>query len=338
MPLARHATDPADLYRRLHAACLEAGAFSATPGLAALRLFVCLGGISAAWLGLMGQPDWPIRALWLLLASFCGVQCGMLSHDAGHGTLSRRWLYNAVIGHLCDTLAIGYCFSQWRHQHDLHHAHPNETLNDPDIRTPFFAVAPGQPRHALARWLVPRQGVLLWVVLALYAFVVRVRTTAFMLRDPRATAADRAGLLAHYALWLGLPLLARPAGGVALDYALWTLGLGCYFSLSFAWNHLGCRQFGPGERPTPFEQRLWGARTLRGGRWTTVLFGGLNLHCEHHLFPQVPTGNLHLVHRELARLASAEALDWRPVRFGAAMREVHAWFVQMSRLPAEGRS
>lgn len=318
------------LYRRLHAACLTAGAFQSTTVLYAVRLALTFGALATAAVVLMLEPAWPLRLAMIALASFCGVQCGMLSHDAGHGQIARRWRVNAMVGHACDTIAIGYAFNHWRHRHDEHHAHPNDALSDPDIRTPYFALAPEQPRHPWARWLVPHQGWLMWIVFALYAFLIRVRTTMFVCTDPRATAADRLGLLVHATLWLVLPLVWLPAGTVLANYGLWTLGLGVYFSGSFIWNHMGARVVLPGERLSPFEQRLSCSRSLRGGAGMTLLFGGLNLHAEHHLFPQVPAGRLWLVRRELARLSEQEGLGWAPVGLGQALVEVQGWLTKLS--------
>jgi fatty acid desaturase len=47
------------------------------------------------------------------------------------------------------------------------------------------------------------------------------------------------------------------------------------------------------ERPDFLRRQVLTSRNVRGGPFVDVLLGGLNYQIEHHLFPSMPTANLH---------------------------------------------
>jgi fatty acid desaturase len=98
--------------------------------------------------------------------------------------------------------------------------------------------------------------------------------------------AVHAALYLTAVLWVLSPLKALAF--VAVQQGLFSLYLGC----SFAPNHKGMPII-EGDTEMSFARRqVITARNVTGGRFTTLMLGGLNYQIEHHLFPTMPRPNL----------------------------------------------
>jgi fatty acid desaturase len=75
---------------------------------------------------------------------------------------------------------------------------------------------------------------------------------------------------------------------VAIQQAVWGVYMGC----SFAPNHKGMPTIPAGQTLDFLRRQVLTSRNIRGGRFTDLLLGGLNYQVEHHLFPNMPRGNL----------------------------------------------
>jgi fatty acid desaturase len=102
----------------------------------------------------------------LAVAAWPGIiftQLGFTGHHAGHGQVFGTRRRNRLLGLTAGNVLIGLSFG-WRvHQHNAHHAHPDEMGRDPDIGegvAPASSGAPGNGRGPLASWLARWQAVL----------------------------------------------------------------------------------------------------------------------------------------------------------------------------------
>ncbi|MFZ5481840.1 MAG: fatty acid desaturase family protein [Myxococcota bacterium] len=300
-------TDWSALQQRLLERADAEGLREPAPFSFAPRFLTTFGLFAASYAVLLSDPAWPLRVAALAVTGFAVVQAGLLAHDAAHRQLTRDATWSAVVGHVCTSVVVGQSYNFWRIKHDRHHACTNEALDDPDIQTGIFVLAPGQaPTGAAGRWIAARQGWLLWPILWIQPYAIRVRGFAFALGDRQATLGDKLGLVGHFALWWALPAAVHGLERTAADYLISSLLTAPWIFGSFIWNHLGTRTLEPGERLPWFAQRLYCSRNLPADAFTTWLFGGLNHHVAHHLMPQVPTAKLRRA-RELVEEVCAEA-------------------------------
>src|SRR5207245_2068995 len=119
----------------------------------------------------------------------------------------------------------------------------------------------------------------------------------FLRRNPRSTRVDQCVVLLHYALWLVPPVLLLGAADALLNYALITVLIGFYTGMIFVVNHVGTRVIEPDESISFFQQEISVTRNLGASRLHDFVFGGVNNHIEHHLFPSMPTARLRSARR-----------------------------------------
>jgi fatty acid desaturase len=110
-------------------------------------------------------------------------------------------------------------------------------------------------------------------------------------RRGRGVVAEAALLVAHVAAYLAVVAAVLPPVK-ALVFVLAQQALfGLYMGCAFAPNHKGMPILTRDE-PDFLLRQVLTARNIRGGRFTDILFGGLNYQIEHHLFPSMPSSNL----------------------------------------------
>jgi fatty acid desaturase len=87
-------------------------------------------------------------------------------------------------------------------------------------------------------------------------------------------------------LWVLSPLKALAF--IAVQQAIFSLYLGC----SFAPNHKGMPIIESDAKMSFARRQVVTSRNITGGRFVTLMLGGLNYQIEHHLFPTMPRPNL----------------------------------------------
>jgi len=321
-----------NLHRQLREELMRAGCFRRAP----MRSFVfgafLLASYACAYSVLLAAPAPLVRAAALVTLAFISVQAGFLAHEAGHGAITRRRRLAAGIGQVFNTLLTGLSFSYFSHIHRLHHPHTNERVRDPDMQSGFFSMyaQSAAAKRGLGALITRHQAVLIWILVSLQAFSLKIDSLRHVLARPRTTRADQAMLLAHAVLWLAVPAAVLGAADAALNYVLVTWIIGPYLGTIFLVNHIGTRVVEPGEPVAFLEHELGATRNLGTGRVQDVLFGGLNNHVEHHLFPAVPSARLPLARRITRAFCHRHGLAYREMSWLQAAREVTRHFSAMS--------
>ena len=281
---------------------------------------------------MLADPALEWRLLALAGLAFFSVQAGFLAHEAGHGALTRNRFIAGLVGQIFNTLLTALCYSYFSHIHRRHHPHCNERTRDPDMQSEFFSMyaESARQKRGLGRLISRHQSVLIWILVWLQGFTLKVDSLRFLARNPRATRSDQAMLVVHCALWFVPPVLVLGFAAACANYALMTLLIGPYLGTIFLLNHIGTRVIEPAEPISFFEQELTVTRNLGASRLHDFLFGGLNNHIEHHLFPSMPTARLRAA-REITRdFCRWHGLPYREMSWFAAAREVKAHFRSMS--------
>lgn len=291
-----------------------------------------LAGYAAAYTTLLTGPGFALRTLAIVALAFLSLHAGFLAHEAGHGALTRNRVIAECVGQLFNTLLTALCYSYFSHIHRRHHPHCNDRSRDPDMQSMFFST---YPQSACAKWgfgrLITRhQAVLIWILVWLQGFTLKIDSLQFLRRNPRMTRVDQVILALHFGLWVIPPVLSLGMADAVLNYGLMTLLIGGYSSTILLVNHIGTRIIEPDESISHFLHEIAVTRNLGSSPLHDFFFGGLNNHIEHHLFPSIPTARLRSARRITREFCRRHGIAYREMSWFAAAREVTRHFKAMS--------
>ena len=319
-------------HRVLVAELSSAGCFRPAPLRSAAYGAFILVGYAAAYAALLADPAPGLRALAIIALAFFSVQAGFLAHEACHGALTRHRAIAEAVGQVFNTLLTALCYSYFCHIHRRHHPHCNERTRDPDMQSEFFSMYPESAREkrGLGRLISRHQAGLIWILVWLQGLTLKVDSLRFLYGNARATRVDQAMVLLHLVLWFVPPVLLLGFPAALLNYALMTLLIGPYLGTIFLVNHIGTRVIEPHQPISFFEQEISVTRNLGASRLHDFLFGGLNNHIEHHLFPSMPTARLRAARRITREFCRGHGIPYREMSWLQAARETTRHFKAMS--------
>lgn len=251
----------------------------------------------------------------------CWAQGGLIQHDLGHSAIFFNSKRNYIAHVLFYTVLMGGSADWWKGRHTRHHASPNHTEVDLDIRTlPLFAWDKKQFKksiQALTKWQI-----WYWPFLGPPAMlhVYRVLNTLWMFQ--KFNLGESLALSFHF---LALGALTYMGNfWLMLLWWSWTLTVGGgYLGWIFALNHT----MYPIYRKT--EERDWVAATLTstqnvtGGFFIDHLTGHLDYQVEHHLWPRMPRHNYEVVHPRLVELCKKHNMPFYEESLGDAVKSVY---------------
>ena len=297
------------LHRLLINELASAGCFKPAPVRALAYGTFVLGGYACAYAGLLAAPGWGLRVLCLVALAFFCVHAAFIAHETGHGALTRDRRLAQCIGQVFNTLLTALCYSYFSHIHRAHHPHCNDRGRDPDMQSDLLQLvrAVGGAKARPGRLLSRHQAVLIWILVSLQGLTFKLESLQYLRRNPRTTRIDQAVLALHAFLWLVPPTIVLGLGDALVNYALMTWLIGPYTGAIFLVNHVGTRVIEPDEELPFFAQEIAVTRNLGSSRLHDFLFGGINNHIEHHLFPSMPTARLPQASASRASSASATA-------------------------------
>lgn len=279
------------LFRALRAELVDAGCFRATPARAVRYGALILGFYAVAYATLLADPDTALRLCAVAALVFANIHAGILAHEAGHGALTRNRRVTMAVGQVFNTLLTALCYSHFKHIHRAHHPHCNKRDRGPDMQSAFFSMyaESARQKRGLGAWISRHQAVLIWVLVWLQEFTLKIYSLQHLRRNPNTTRADQVLVTLHYLISFIPPVLILGPAVAVTNYLLMTLLIGPYLGVLFLVNHIGTRVVDPDEQFSHFEHEIAVTRNLGDSRVHELLFGGLNHHIEHHLFPTIPT-------------------------------------------------
>jgi fatty acid desaturase len=199
--------------------------------------------------------------------------------------------------------ATGYVALWWRDHHLRHHAQTN-TARDPDTRM-FFGRDMNDVRNPPSGW--GGRGLRLLTTIAQFPFF-------FPLFFFRSLSNYRGGspwiFVLALAAWGSLMSLILPRPEAILN-TLSNFGVGtAYILLTFAPTHTASPDNFALTDDNQANQVLATNNVWPTSAWYSWLCGGINLHIEHHLFPQVPSDALPRVVPHVRSWAKARGLPY----------------------------
>ena len=331
---ARPAPRGDHLHRLLLAQVVQAGCFRPTPARTWAHAAFVLSCYGAAYAALLADPGVALRVLLVAALAFITVQAGSLAHAAGHGAISRDRRVAALAGQLFHTLLGGLSYSYFQHIHRQHHPHCNDRSRDPDMQSDFFSLhrQSALAKTGLGRLISQHQAALVWVLIGLQGFTLKLDGLRFLWRQPRATRVDWFVVSLHFALWFAPPMLLLGVADALLNYAAMTLLVGFYVGAIFLVNHVGTQVIEPGASISFFMQETSVTRNLGASWWDNLIFIGVNNHIEHHLFPSMPTARLGQARRITRAFCARHGIAYQEMSWFAAAREVTRHLKAMSAL------
>jgi linoleoyl-CoA desaturase len=273
-----------------------------------------------------------------------------IAHDATHGAYSRSTRINGWIVKVFDLLGIDS--KHWIETHiDSHHAMPNVPLRDSAIES--FALVRLHPRTRASSLSRHQHR---------YMFLVYSLVTLFQvyLLEPVAFAQNVVGferkpgwgrtlakMLAKkafvlgYSLVLPLVVLHQPCYLIAGSWLLGHMACGLAIAVIFQTTHLheGTSFIEPDEKgslPHTFAIHILKTTSefSTDSPLITWIFGGLNLHVTHHLFPRVSQVHLPALSRIVRRTAHEYGVPYTAYSFFGALRSHLRMLKRLGSLPS----
>jgi len=218
------------------------------------------------------------------------AQCGFIQHHSGHLGFSGNNKLDIMIQTFYEGLLKGGSARWWRNRHNKHHAMPNSIEHDGDLRTtPFFAWDPVLIRK-VPTYLLRIQHLIFIPIMFLYVPVFFVSTKLFIIRKEYWD--ELAIIFLHFYF---SSFFINNIKDFVVFYMIGYSIQGFYLGIMFALNHFAMGRIDNVE--TTWEKWQmdatcnWGV----GNRYAEVISGFLNIQIEHHLAPQMPAENMHLI-------------------------------------------
>ncbi|WP_309134644.1 acyl-CoA desaturase [Cellulomonas sp.] len=259
-----------------------------------------LSGLTAALVALavafvlLGHSWWQ-----LLVAGLLGLlltQFAFVAHEASHRQVLRSGPANDRLGRVLANGVVGISHQWWMSKHTRHHANPNRVGKDPDIApdTIVFLEEHARETRGFVRHIVKRQGWLFFPLLTLEGLNLHVVAIKSLAAAPpsRTRTLELVVIGLRLSLYAALILWALPLGMAAAFLAVQLAVFGVYMGASFAPNHKGMLMVPENSRLDFLSKQVLTSRNIGGGRFVTMLMGGLDAQIEHHLFPSMPRPHL----------------------------------------------
>ncbi|GAA1848869.1 acyl-CoA desaturase [Brevibacterium marinum] len=288
-------------FSALMAQVKEAGLLARRPGWNTLR-FVLLGlsyVVAFAMLFLIGESWWQMATAVVFGIIF--TQTAYVAHDAAHRQIFTSGKVGEWVSTIIGNLFIGLSYGWWLKKHNaLHHANPNKAGVDGDIAPGalVFTAEDAQQRSGLAKWFAARQGWFFFPLLTLAGLQLHVNSVKAIIKGQSSIKRRWIEGVFITIRLIGFPLIAIWAAGPLIGIVftiVQVMVFGVHMGGSFAPNHKG-QPIVPKDVKIDFLRRqTLMSRNISGGRPMGFLMGGLNYQIEHHLFPSMPSVNLHKV-------------------------------------------
>ena len=301
--------DYADLKRRIKAA----GLLESQPRYFASK-FAVTALLFASNIAIVIMFDHP--AIVLTAAVFLGflfTHVGFLGHDLAHRQITRHSRLVSWLGLIVGNLLIAVSYSWWTAKHNKHHATPNHSEEDPDLKYPFLIFESASIKDCKPVYypIIAYQAILYLFLGAFQAFGMRAQTMSQVLSDrsPRRTA-ERVALALHVLLYAALVVQIGHWGLSLAFLFIHQMTFGLYNTVVFAPNHKGMPLIDESNRMDYLREQVLTARNVTAHPVIDFLYGGLNYQIEHHLFPAMARNRLRAAQPIVEAFCAERGVDY----------------------------
>lgn len=289
--LAAVAGDYAELKRRVR----DGGLLEPEPWWYAASLAVDAVLLAGALLCLLRFRQPWAQALDAVALGLISGQIGFQFHDAGHHQMFRKAWQNRLVGLVCANAVLGFSFGLWMDEHTRHHANPNHSEMDPDLKNVALAYSSEQAlgRRGPFRWIAKRQAYLFVPLASFAAWSLHGQAAGYLVTRRYAGRRLEIGmLLVHVALYAALLVAVGGPWTALMIVSIQKAVTGLYVASVITPNHMGMLQTDGGDDLDFLRRQVLTSRNVRSSWLTDLLYGSLNIQIEHHLFPRMTRRNL----------------------------------------------
>jgi len=230
-----------------------------------------------------------------IIFSFFAVQLGGLMHDSGHKAIFKTAKANDILGHFVSSL-IGMTYNSWKIKHNLHHANTNQVGVDDDVTDfPFLSFSRERYDESKGLWrkIQKHQVYFYYPFLSLFNISMRLYPTPYFFSKFSLTKfIELVVFVVSIFAWFILPFILFDPLKAILFFATVNIIMGIYLGNVFAPNHKGMPLLKKGQKISFLEQQIMTSRNISGNWWRDILYLGLNIQIEHHLFTNCPRNKL----------------------------------------------
>jgi fatty acid desaturase len=328
-------------YAELKREIVALGLLKRQPGYYALKFAITAGLLAAAVVSLVVSGNDPlIRLAEAAFLAFVIVQIGLLAHDLAHQQIVGAGRWNVLGGLVVGNLLMGVSRAWWRDNHDTHHAHPNDLVQDPNVNILVLGATPEQAlsRPGWVQWVIRHQVALIVPIFCLEFFSMQYQSVEYAFGRKRGTVrGEPLVLVVHFALYGLLLYVTLGLAGAIVFAVVHHLLTGLYMASIFAPNHKGMPLAEPTLGSADFlRQQILTARNVRGPL-VDLIYGGLNYQIEHHLFPTMPRNNLSRAQPHVRAFCAARGISYCETGVVQSWREILGHFTEVSRAMVAAR-
>ncbi|MCK5855819.1 MAG: fatty acid desaturase [Sulfurovaceae bacterium] len=251
------------------------------------------------------------------------VQAGFLAHDAGDGSVTKKTMMKYLLPQIYMTCIGGLSFSYFIELHKFHH----KTM----IKGTVIKANPENEYEFKAiKKLVAFNPILFMIVtIVLRGFTLKIEGLKYLYHN-RQHQTDIIFLMGHAGLWLLIPALVVGIELAIINYVLITLVAGTYAGIVLVVNHSGMVTSNDFSK-RPFMERVGLTTRNLGETWfSDFIWGGINNHIEHHLYPTIPTSKLGFARKIVREYYKKHHLPYNESNFFKAMNDAKKYFMNIT--------
>lgn len=287
----------AKAYREMREKIIEAGVLKRSYGFYVFLTLLTTAGLLTSIYYIFKLQISVQLAVFAGLLGFFVIQFGGLFHDAGHRAIFNSVKNNDFVGIIFSTI-MAIPFSNWKSNHNAHHANPNTEDDDPDLIRPLisFSEEKYKSQKGIAKFLAKYQ---VWTYYPVGVFTLIVFQLSNVFHSvkvyKKVPAIETISFAFALFCWLVLPFFLFPAAKALFVMAFAYGTAGFYMSNIFAPNHKGMPQFAKHTKLSFLEHQIVTTRNVNPSWFNDYVYMGLNYQIEHHLFPNCPRNKLKLI-------------------------------------------
>ena len=312
-------------YSELRQRLCEAGCFQPAYAAYGLKTALTLAALALGFAMLLGAPGWPLRLGLLAFLAFASIQAAFLGHDASDGAITGNRRASHWLGQFLMSFVSAMSSSYFRYLHKVHHLTVHRGAGG--LGSGDFVVNPFE--LAWLKRLLSGNGMLFMAAtIALRGLMFRLESARFVLnkRNWNRTGPDRMFMVLHALVWLVVPVPFIGLADTVINYSAIMLLSGPYIGLVLVLNHEGMSKAGSLRHLPVVERVTETTRNLGNSFWSDLVFGGVNNHIEHHLFPHIPAMRLGQARRITRTFCRENGIRYVETGFAQALAEAIRYF------------